>query len=263
MILNPNSENLNKKKFAFLTGMIVSVLAILVFTVGNSAFAQPVFTDKLDLGLTSFYPDAASQQKKVDILEQLNYNISVPLNVEDIKDKLGDGSFQSADLDFSTTQPTVPGTNTRISFTGPITTTNGVAETSKLYAVVAGKPKLNTCPVEVQETQIAFFNQKDDANTKAQALSDEGYLVYVTANAAVQNEAKDKIIELNCKPNAQGVIINGKTQKVTVDFTDIFNLLPQNLQQPAKNLPFVYSPKSDSIYLVNARKEYDPSNPTK
>ena len=59
MILNLNSENQNKKKFAFLTGMIVSVLAILVLTVGNAAFAQPVFTDKLDLGLTSFYPDKA------------------------------------------------------------------------------------------------------------------------------------------------------------------------------------------------------------
>jgi hypothetical protein len=183
--------------------------------------------------------------------------------VKDLTDKLGDGSFQSADLDFSTTQPTVPNTNTRISFTGPITTTNGVSETSKLYAVVAGKPKLNTCPVEVQETQIAFFNQKDDANTKAQALSKEGYLVYVTADVDVQNDARDQIIKLNCKPNAQGVIVNGKTQKVTVDFTDIFNLLPQNLQQPAQNSPFVYSPKSDSIYLVNARKEYDPSNPTK
>lgn len=256
--------NLNKKKVClFLKGIIFSVLAILVFTVGNSAFAQPVFTDKLDLGLTSFYPDAASQQTKVNTLEKLDYSISVPLSVKDLDDKLGDGSFQSADLDFSTTQPTVPGTNTRISFTGPITTTDGVAQTSKLYAVVAGKPKLSTCPVEVQETQIAFFNQKDDANAKAQFLSDEGYLVYVTTNAAVQKEAQTKIKELNCQPNAQGVIVNGKTQKVTVDFTDIFNLLPQKLQQPAKNSPFVYSPKGDSIYLVNARKEYDPSNPTK
>jgi hypothetical protein len=175
---------------------------------------------------------------------------------------LGDGSFQSADLDFSTTQPTIPKTNTRISFTGPIGTNNGVPETSKLYAVVAGNPKLNTCPIEVQETQIAFFNQKDDADTKAQVLSDEGYLVYVTSNAVVQKEAIDKLMKLNCQPNAQGVVVNGKTQKVTVDFTDIFNLLPQNLQQPAKNSPFVYSPKGDSIYLVNARKEYDPSNPT-
>ena len=256
--------NLNKKKFALLKGMIFSVLAILVFTVGNSALAQPVFTDKLDLGLTSFYPDATSQQTKVNTLEKLNYNISVPLSMKDlVPEKLGDGSFQSADLDFSTTQPTVPGTNTRISFTGPITTTDGVSQTSKLYAVVAGKPKLSTCPVEVQETQIAFFNQKDDANAKAQSLSDQGYLVYVTTNAAVQKEAQTKIKELNCQPNAQGVIVNGKTQKVTVDFTDIFNLLPQKLQQPAKNSPFVYSPKGDSIYLVNARKEYDPSNPTK
>ena len=188
MTLNPN-----KKKFTFLTGMIVSVLAILVFTVGNSALAQPVFTDKLDLGLTSFYPDAASQQTKVNTLEKLGYGISVPLSVKDLGDKLGDGSFQSADLDFSTTQPTVPGTNTRISFTGPITTTNGVAQTSKLYAVVAGKPKLSTCPVEVQETQIAFFNQKDDANAKAQSLSDEGYLVYVTTNAAVQKEGTGSV----------------------------------------------------------------------
>ena len=81
--------NLNKKKFAFLKAMIVSVLAILVFTVGNPAFAQPVFTDKLDLGLTSFYPDAASQQTKVNTLEKLNYSISVPVNVKDLDDKLG------------------------------------------------------------------------------------------------------------------------------------------------------------------------------
>ncbi|MFM6312354.1 MAG: hypothetical protein ACKPGB_29615, partial [Dolichospermum sp.] len=53
MRINSMALNLSKKKFAFLKGMIVSVLAILVFTVGNSAFAQPVFTDKLDLGLTS------------------------------------------------------------------------------------------------------------------------------------------------------------------------------------------------------------------
>ena len=47
--INSMTLNPNKKKFTFLTGMIVSVLAILVFTVGNSALAQPVFTDKLDL----------------------------------------------------------------------------------------------------------------------------------------------------------------------------------------------------------------------
>jgi len=114
--INSMILNLNKKKFAFLKAMIVSVLAILVFTVGNPAFAQPVFTDKLDLGLTSFYPDAASQQTKVNTLEKLNYSISVPLNVKDLDDKLGDGSFQSADLDFSTTQPTVPGTNSCSNF---------------------------------------------------------------------------------------------------------------------------------------------------
>ena len=47
--INSMTLNQNKKKFTFLTGMIVSVLAILVFTVGNYALAQPVFTDKLDL----------------------------------------------------------------------------------------------------------------------------------------------------------------------------------------------------------------------
>jgi|688.fasta_scaffold111358_7 hypothetical protein len=82
--------NLNKKKVClFLKGIIFSVLAILVFTVGNSASAQPVFTDKLDPGLTSFYPDAASQQTKANTLEKLNYSISVPVNAKDPDDKPG------------------------------------------------------------------------------------------------------------------------------------------------------------------------------
>ena len=75
--------NLNKKKVClFLKGIIFSVLAILVFTVGNSASAQPVFTDKLDLGLFWFlcgnevYTDSLFNQIVLKVFPSKHFTIS-------------------------------------------------------------------------------------------------------------------------------------------------------------------------------------------
>jgi hypothetical protein len=72
----------------------------------------------------------------------------------------------------------------------------------------------------------------------------------------VQKDAAEKIIQLNCKPST-GIIVDGRTKNVSVDFTNIWPLLPQELQMAAKNGPFTYAPSvGNDIYIVNARKLY-------
>jgi hypothetical protein len=57
------------------------------------------------------------------------------------------------------------------------------------------------------------------------------------------------------KKNAACFLVNGATQKVTVNFKEIFNLLPANLQQPAQEEPFVFFPKlGNKLYIFNARQ---------
>ncbi len=219
---------------------------------GSAAAAE------LDLGLTSFSTSPELQAGKVKTLKNLGYNVAVPLNVSDLTPaKLGDGSFQIADLDFTQSVPTIPKTNTRIYFDGPITLdSNGNLTKSKLYSVVAGKQVPNSCPIEIEQTQIAFFDTIEAADKQADTWSKD-YLVYVTSNKDVQKDAAEKIIQLNCKPSSTGIIVDGRTKNVSVDFTNIWPLLPQELQQPAQDGPFTYSPSvGNDIYIVNARKLY-------
>jgi hypothetical protein len=250
--------NSMKKSIAVLTRLIACVFALLILPLGNVALAQAVFEDGMDIGLTSFYTDASSQETKVEVLKDiLDYDIAVPLNIKDLNPaKVGNGMFQAADLDFATAEPKIPGTATRIQFSGPVTAVNGENQTLPLYSVVGGKTKESSCPVEIEDTQIAFFTEIDEAQAKADDLEAKGYLVYVSVDSDAQGKAIGDIKDLNCLPNAEGIVVNGKTQQVTVDFTKVFNLLPARLQQAARKEPFVYFPKSDAIYLVNARKVY-------
>lgn len=249
-------SNSMKKQFVTLTQLIACVFAFLILPFGNVAQAQAIFEDGLDIAVTSFYSDAASQEQKVTVLKDiLDYDVAVPLNVKDLNPtQVGNGVFQGADLDFATADPKIPGTATRIQFSGPVNFVNGENKTGLIYSVVAGKTKANSCPVEIEDTQIAFFETQAAAEQKAESLAAADYLVYVSPNEDTQTKAIDKIKELNCNPNAKGIVVNGKTQKVTVDFTKIFNLLPPRFQQAAREEPFVYFPKGDAIYLVNARK---------
>ncbi|MBD2110881.1 hypothetical protein [Leptolyngbya subtilissima] len=251
-------SNSMKKYFSVLFRLIACIFAILILPLGNVALAQSIFEDGMDIGLTSFYTDASGQESKVKVLKDiLDYDISVPLNVRDLNPtQVGNGKFQGADLDFSTAEPKIPGTATRIQFSGPVTSENGQNKTGFIYSVVGGKTKESSCPVEIKDTQIAFFETASEAEQAAKSLENKGYLVYVSVNSEAQDKAIEKIKELNCRPNAEGIVVNGKTQQVTVDFTKVFNLLPPRLQQAAREQPFVYFPKGDAIYLVNARKTY-------
>ncbi len=224
--------------------------SLLITTV---SFARTAHAATLDVGLTSFFTNAGRQDTQVENLKKSGYNVAVPLNVKDLDDQLGDGGFQIADLDFSSSVPSIPGTARRIPFEAPLAAPGA---TSLLYAVVAGIPDQGTCPVSVKETKIAFFDDKQESSDAAAEISKAGYVVYVTVNKDVQEEAKEKIKALNCQPNAEGVLVNGKTSSVSVDFTDIWPLLPANLKGAAKAGPFQYapSPSSDAIYLVNGRK---------
>jgi hypothetical protein len=219
-----------------------------------SSFVQIASAATPDVGLTSFSVNADRQDTQVENLKKSGYDVSVPLSVSEFKDKLGDGSFQIADLDFSSSVPSIPGTAKRISFEAPLA---APGSTSSLYSVVAGIPEPDTCPVSINKTKIVFFDNKQASDDAAAKIADDGYIVYVTGNKDVQDLAKKKVLELNCQPNAEGIIVNGKTKFVSVDFTNIWPLLATNLQQPAKAQPFTYTPSagSDAIYLVNGRKE--------
>ena len=218
---------------------------------GSAAAAE------LDLGITSFSTSPELQAGKVKTLKNLEYNVAVPLNVSDLTPaKLGDGSFQIADLDFTQSVATIPGTNKRIGFEGATTLgANGKPTKGRLYSVVAGKQVPNSCPIEIEQTQIAFFDTIEAADKQAATWSKD-YLVYVTSNKDVQQAAAKKIIQLNCKPSS-GIIVDGRTKNVSVDFTKVWPLLPRELQQPAKNGPFTYGPQvGTDIFVVNARKLY-------
>jgi hypothetical protein len=249
-------SNSIKKSLTVIARLIACVFAILIMPLGNIAFAQSVFDDGLDIGVTSFYTDASSQARKVEVLKDiLGYDVAVPLNIKDLKpSKVGNGVFQGADLDFSTAEPKIPGTATRIQISGPVISENGENKTLPIFSVVAGKPQEFSCPVEIEDTQIAFFETSEAAKEKADSLESDGYLVYVSVDTDAQEKAIGDIEDFNCRPDAQGIVVNGKTQQVTVDFTKVFNLLPPRFQQAAREEPFVYFPKGDAIYLVNARK---------
>lgn len=229
------------------------LLALCMLLIPGS-LVSAAYAATLDVGLTSFSINATRQDTQVDNLKKSGFAVAVPLNVKDLSDKLGDGSFQIADLDFTSSVPSIPNTDKRISFEAPLAAPGG---TSLLYSVVAGIPDATTCPVEIKKTKIVFFDDQKKSIDAATKISDDGYIVYVTGNKDVQDAAKKKIQALNCQPNAQGIIVNGKTKFVSVDFSEIWPLLPKDLQQSAKAGPFTYQPAagSDAIYLVNGRKE--------
>lgn len=239
---------------ASLSRHAIAVLVSFSLLISPTSLLQTADAASPDVGLTSFSRSATRQDTQVENLKKTGYDIAVPLNVNDLSDKLGDGSFQIGDLDFSSSVPSIPKTARRIPISAPLA---APGSTSLLYAVVAGIPEESTCPVAIKETKIVFFDDKKDSDDAAAAIANDGFIVYVTGNKDVQDSAKQKIVELNCSPNAEGIVVNGKTELVSVDFTNIWPLLPSELQQPAKAGPFSYtpSPGSDAIYLVNGRKE--------
>ena len=220
------------------------------------ALLSPASAVAADVGLTSFYPSDSAQQAKVNVLNSLGFTVAVPLKASAFADpsKLGDGGFTQADLDFTSAIPTTPGTATRVSFESPL---GPAGRPLRLYAVVAGMPMEGSCPIAVKKTMIMFSSNPDESSQQAELLSKQGFLVYVTINKAVQQTAAQALMKLNCKGDASGVVVNGQTQAVSIDFTKVYSLLPASLQQAAKSGSFEYAPAKGStyIYLVNGRKQ--------
>ena len=220
------------------------------------ALLAPASALGADVGHTSFYPTASGQQSKVKTLQSLGYTVAVPLNLSAFTDpaKLGDGGFNQADLDFTSAVPATPGTAQRVTFESPL---GPAGRPLRLYAVVAGVPMEGSCPIAVKKTKIMFSSNPDESSQQAELLAKEGYLVYVTINKAVQQAAAQALMKLNCKGDASGVVVNGQTQGVSIDFSRVYALLPAALQQAAKAGSFDYAPAKGStyIFLVNARKQ--------
>lgn len=214
------------------------------------------------VGHTSFYRDAVQQAEKVSVLNAIGYQITVPFSLPQPSGAptkgaganidAGTGAFTRGEFDFATSTPATAGTDRFFSIEGP---KDQSGQPSPLFAVVAGQPIAGTCPVAVQETRISFFDTEADASANAALTASKGYLVYVSPNKKVSQDAIAKIAQQCNGQSTGGLLVSGQTKAVTVDFKDIYSLLPPTLQQTAKANAFVYLPSQGKpfIYVVNGR----------
>ncbi len=248
---------------------ILAVILSFVFWLGgdNSAFAQS-FSAKSARGVISVYNTPEQQEHKKEIFKKEHYQISIPfqlpegINIPDTKedfdnklltlgvDKLGDGSVTEAWFDFQNVKADTVGNELFIA-NAPLG--------QRLYSVVAGKA-LQQCPLEIEDTQIAFFTDKDKAVEKANKLADDNYFVYVSPEPKFRKNVIDDLYVAYSEHSKERACfaVDGATKKITLDLKDIYNLLPERLQQPARQHPFVFYPKDDFLYVVNARSSGNP-----
>jgi hypothetical protein len=258
------------KKLAHILAIVLSF--VLLFGGVTPALAQ---TTTEDLGTTTIYNTKEAQEREVKVFQDAGYaiaapfelpeNIMIPPTKEEFDTKvvpslvkaLGDGSVTKAWLDFQGLESTTAG-GRLFSVKAPLG--------QKIYSVVAGKP-LQQCPLEIEDTQIAFFSYPkkidgkevsaaDQAINKAKELDKEGYVIYVSPSVDLRKKSLDTLYDAySSGQNPDCFLVTGETKRVTVDFEEIFNLLPPDLQQPAKETPFVFFPKDPNgfLYVVNAR----------
>lgn len=249
------------KRFTVLLAAALSF--IMLFGGISPALAD---TTENTLGITTFYSTPEQQKQGVTVYQDiLNYGVAVPFQLPpdfvipnskkafekkvapQLIDALGDGSVTKAWFDFQSAKTATSG-NQLFRIDAPVG--------EKLYSVVAGKPA-QQCPLEIEDTQISFFTDATKAITKAQDLDHQGYLIYVSPDKNLREKVIDDLYDQYKaeKKNKACFLVNGATQKVTVDFQEIFTLLPPGLQQPAQDQPFVFFPKlGNKLYIVNARQ---------
>lgn len=158
-------------------------------------------------------------------------------------DALGDGSVTKAWFDLQAANTATAG-NKLFTVDAPLG--------GKLYSVVAGK-SAQKCSLENEDTQIAFFTDATKASAKAKELDTQGYFIYVSPVKEFRKKVLDSLYDKykDGKKNITCFLVNGATQKITVNFQDIFSFLPPDLQQPAWETPFVLFPKlGKNLYLV-------------
>lgn len=242
-------------------------IVILTFILWLGGLNPALADSKTLLGITTLYSTSEQQAQGVtvykDILQYaiatpfaLPPNFPIPATKEEF-DKtvvpglvkvLGDGSVTKAWFDFQAGQAKSTG-NQLFSVDAPLG--------QKLYSVVAGKPS-QQCPLTIQDTQIDFFLNSDDAAKRAKELDAQNYFIYVSPVKELRKKLLDALYDQysSGNKNPSCFLVNGTTKKITVDFQDIYTLLPPQLQQPAKERPLVFLPKSGNefLYVVNARQ---------
>jgi hypothetical protein len=211
----------------------------------NQTEGVKVYTDT---GFDVIIPNPQQQDQLPATLQE--FNVFYPRFLQRLQRQNGiNGSFTRGRFDFQSAVAETVG-DELFEINAPL---NG-----RIFSVVAGLPT-SQCPVKIEDTQIAFYDKLTEALEKANDLAKQGYLVYVSPSIKLTTDAFGKIFydsNGNKKVDPNCFIVSGATEKVTVDYRDIFPLLPPRLQQPARQAPFVFAPKRTSqfIYLVNARK---------
>lgn len=257
-----------------LTSFLAAILSFVVCLGGVSpAFAQQL-PQPASLGRTTFYLGPEQQARGVQIYNQLRYDVSIPnpdlsaMLPENLKDfpaaykpmleegrrKNGtNGSFTEGWFDFQGATAVIPGTNTLFTVKAPLEIPK-----ARIYSVVAGLPA-SECPLRINNTEVDFFDNVKDAETRAAYLDSRGFFVYVSPNDDLTIKAFSKLfydqVTGKKKTNPDCFLVSGATEQVTTDFRQIFPLLPPPLQENAKRSPLQYSPRvGNFIYLVNAKK---------
>jgi hypothetical protein len=161
------------------------------------------------------------------------------------------GSFTEGWFDLVSAYPIEGGTNTLFTINAP--------RGDRIYSVVAGLPNSNQCPLQINETAIAFFDNVKNAQARAEELDIRGYLVYVSPVDDLTIKAFSQMLYDQAtgkkKTDKNCFLISGATKKVTIDFHDIFSSLPPALHQKARSQKFEFYPRSaDFIYFANAQK---------
>ncbi|WP_013322060.1 hypothetical protein [Gloeothece verrucosa] len=254
-----------------LTSFLAVILSFVVCLGGvNPAFAQQL-PEPASRGITTFYATPEQQAQGVKVYQDiLKYDVAIPNTdlsqilpenqsdfpaayrpiLEEGRKKNGtNGSFTEGWFDFQAANAVTTGTNVLFTINAPL---NG-----RIYSVVAGFPE-SQCPLNIQSTEIAFFDNVKDAELKAKELDGKGYLVYVSPVDDLTIKAFSQLFydqdTGKKKTKSDCFLVSGATKNVKVDFSKIFYLLPPALQQPAIQAPFEYGPRiGNFIYLVNAR----------
>jgi len=254
-----------------LTYFLAAVLSFVMCLGGLSPALAQQLPEPASRGTTTFYFTPEQQKQGVQVFKQLGYDVAIPnpdlsamlpenlsdfpavyqqVLVDSRKKNGTNGSFTEGWFDFQLATAGTPGTNKLFTITAPL---NG-----RLYSVVAGLPS-SQCPLKIQSTVVAFFDDEAKAAEEAGELDKVGYLVYVSPVDQLTIKAFSQLFYDQTtgkkKTNPDCFLVSGATENVKVDFREIFYLLPPSLQQPAKQQPFEYDPKvGNFIYLVNARK---------
>ncbi|ALB41975.1 MAG: hypothetical protein HEQ13_05325 [Dolichospermum sp. DEX189] len=259
-----------------LTSFLAAILSFVVCLGGVSPALAQQAPQPASRGITTLYITPEQQAQGVNVYgDILKYDVAIPNpdlsamlpeNLSDFpaayqqvleqgrKNNGINGSFTEGWFDFQGATAVTPGTNTLF--------TIDASRDGRIYTVVAGRPS-SQCPLNIKETAIAFFDNVGAAESKANELDANGYLVYVSPSDNLTIKAFSQLFYDQAtgkkKTNSACFLVSGATEKVTTDFTRIFPLLPPQLQQYARQAPFEFSPRVGKfIYLVNARKTLTP-----